>query len=166
LHIARLAKQVRSRSGARPEESTGNIFLTLPGCIGFELHALYIDEARIDHEVIEAVSTRFSMPGRPLDDSACHVFTGHLRPSFFFLDVDAFHRHHLDLLGAFFAEKGATDRFVTSSFDAFMLDKRSGVGMFWKTPHSVKPLVSIVLPVGDGKHAPVAEDAFQWIRDA
>lgn len=156
--VARDAKAVRARNGAMPNESVGNIFLTLPGHDGFELHGVFVGENSIEIEVIAPTSTRFSVrEDRAPDESACHAFNSKLRPSFFFEDIDAFHRRHLDLLSTFFAEQSATDELVTSSFDVFMLDKRSGVGRFWRTPDAVKTLVSLRIDDGMGDDGSAAD---------
>lgn len=145
LQIARQAKGMRSRSGTLLSGSTGNIFFTLPGRDGFVLHALYIGEDTIDHEIVEPLSTQFSLPGKPVDDSACHVLSSRLRPSFFFPDADGFHRCHLDLLSTFFAGQSAADELVTSTFNLCMLEKQTGMSWFWQMPEATKQLLRIDL---------------------
>ena len=149
LQVAREAKAARTRSGTPPSRSTGNIFFTLPGNEGFELQGAFFGESTVEFEVLKPISSRFSMrEERAPDETVCQAFSSKLRPSFFFDGIDAFHRHHLDLLSKFFAGQSASDDLVTSSFDVFMLDKRTGVGRFWKTPAAVKDLVSLRLDDG------------------
>lgn len=131
LQIAKAAKNERTGSGAPLDQSTGNLFFTLPGRDGFDLHMLSVDTDRIYYESIEPIGIRFSSVKGGLDDAACQTFTDSLRPSFFFEDIGGFYQHHLDLLGASFDEQSAISELVTSSFDVFMLDRRTGVGEFW-----------------------------------
>lgn len=145
LQIARQAKGMRSRNGTPLSGSTGNLFFTLPGREGFVLHALYIGEEKIEHEIVEPLGTQFSLPGKPVDDSACHVLSTRLRPSFFFRDADAFHRCHLDLLSEFFAGQSAADELVTSTFNLCMLEKQTGMSLFWQMPEPTKQLLRIDL---------------------
>jgi len=136
--IAREAKAARTRAGIPPSQSTGNVFFTLPGSDGFELHGLFFGERTVEFEIIAPIETRFSMQAHRVPGEArCHTFNSRLRPSFFFDDISAFHRHHVDLFGRFFAEQSSVDDLVTSSYDIFMLDKRSGGGLFWTTPDAV-----------------------------
>src|SRR5699024_7080412 len=89
-------------------------------------------------EIIAPIGVRFSMrEERAPDEVACQSLSSKLRPSFFFGDTEACYRRHLDLLSGFFARQSAVDDLVTSSFDALMLDKRSGVVRFWRTPDCV-----------------------------
>ncbi|MDH5822484.1 hypothetical protein QFW77_05700 [Luteimonas sp. RD2P54] len=150
LQVARDAKAVRARSGAPPSESTGNLFFTLPGCDGFALHCVFIRADSIECEIIEPIGSRFSMREGTPDEAACHAFNKRLRPSFFFPVIDAFHRHHLELLGRFFAGQSAVDEFVTASFDVYMLEKRTGLGAFWHVSESQERLATIELQVADG----------------
>ena len=144
LQVARAAKAARVGESRNP--SAGNLFFTLPGNDGFELHHAFFTEKTVEFGVIEPISTHFSMrEARAPDPSVCHAFNSKLRPSFFFEGIEAFHRYHLDLLGGLFAGQSAVDDLVTSSFDAFMLDKRSGMGMFWRTPDTVKTLACLGL---------------------
>lgn len=144
LQVAREVKAMRSRSVTPPHQSTGNIFFTLPGRDGFELHCASFRASTVEFEVIAPIGTRFSMREERIpDEGACHAFNSKLRPSFLFDGIDAFHRHHLDSLSGFFAGQSAVDDFVTPSFDAFMLEKRSGVCRFWRTPDSEKKLISL-----------------------
>lgn len=149
IALLQVAREAKAACAGSPSRSIGNIFFTLPGSDGFELHGAFFTETTVEFEVIEPISTRFSMrEERAPDETTCHSFNSRLRPSFFFEDIDAFHRHHLDLLSGFFTGQSAVDDLVTPSFDAFVLDKRSGMGMFWKTPAAVKALVS--LRIDDG----------------
>lgn len=151
LQVAREAKAARTRAGTSPGRSTGNVFFTLPGADGFELHGAFFTEATVEFETIPPIGTRFSMrEERAPDEVACQAFNSRLRPSFFFDDIDAFHRTHLELLGAFFAQHSAVDDLVTSSFDVLMLDKRSGAIGFWSTLDPVKALVSLRVEDGTG----------------
>ena len=149
VQIARAAKQTRSGSGTPLDRSTGNIFFTLPGREGFDLHCVFIGADRVDHEVIKPISTRFSVGKKMLDEPAYDEFGSRLRPSFFFNDIDGFHRHHLDLLTGFFAEQSTADELVTASFDVCMLDKRTGVGKFWSVSETPKQLAFIELPADE-----------------
>lgn len=140
--VAREAKAARTRAGIPPSQSTGNVFFTLPGRDGFELHGLFFGERTVEYDVVAPIETRFSMQAhRVPGEAGCHAFNSRLRPSFFFDDINAFHRHHIDLFGRFFAEQSAVDDLVTSSYDIFMLDKRSGGGLFWTTPDAVRTLM-------------------------
>lgn len=104
--IAREAKAARTRAGIPPSQSTGNVFFTLPGSDGFELHGLFFGERTVEFEIIAPIETRFSMRAHRVPGEArCHTFNSRLRPSFFFDDISAFHRHHIDLFGRFFAEQ-------------------------------------------------------------
>ena len=149
LQIAREAKVACFRNGARPGDSSGNIFLTLPGAEGFGLYCVCVTADTIDFEIIEPISVRFSMrEERVPEESACQAFTGRLRPAFFFQDSGAFHHHHLDLLEAFFARQSAVDEMVTSSFDVCVLEKRSGVHTFWHVSEPPKQLAAVDLRAG------------------
>jgi len=137
LQVASEAKHMRTRHGIPRTSSTANIFFSLPGADGFALHGLSIKGRTMDYERIEPISTRFSMrEERSPDESVCQAFNTLLRPSFFFQTVDAFNRHHLDLLGAFYTAQSAVDDRVTATFDVFMLDKTTGEGTFWHGSHS------------------------------
>lgn len=149
VQIARAAKQTRSGSGAPLDRSTGNLFFTLPGREGFDLHCVFIKTDRIDYEIIKPIGTRFSVGKKMLDTPAYDEFGGRLRPSFFFKDVDEFHRHYLDLLAGFFAEQSAVDELVTASFDVCMLDKRTGAGKFWSVSETPKQLAFVELPADE-----------------
>lgn len=139
--VAREAKAARTRVGIPPSQSTGNVFFTLPGRDGFELHGLFFGERTVECEIITPIEARLSMQAhRAPVQATCHAFASRLRPSLFFDDITAFHRHHLDLFGRFFAEQSVVDDRVTSSCDVFMLDKRSGRGLFWTTPGAVTML--------------------------
>lgn len=143
IDLFQVAREARAaRTGTPRNQITGNVFFTLPGNDGFQLHGAFFRERTVEFEIIAPISTRFSMrEERAPDETACHAFNDKLRPAFFFEDTEAFHRHHLDLLGGFFARQSAVDDLVTSSFDAFILDKRTGLGMFWRTPTAVNALV-------------------------
>lgn len=143
LQVAREVKQMRTRAGVPRHVSTGNIFFTLPGREGLSLYGLFVREDTVDYEIIEPISTRFSMREATPDPSSCNAFNRSLRPSFFFQSTDAFHGHHLDLLGAFYAGQSAVDGLVTSNFDVIMLEKRTGTGAFWLGRGGPKPLVTI-----------------------
>lgn len=150
LQVAREAKAMRSRSGIPPSQSTGNIFFTLPGSEGFALYCIFVRATTIDYEVVESISTRFSMRKGTPDESACHAFNNRLRPSFFFPGSDAFHRHHLELLGRFFAGQSAVDELVTASFDVYMLEKTTGFGAFWQVSGAMKRIATIDLQADGG----------------
>lgn len=144
LHVAREAKAVRTRSGVRPADSVGNIFLTLPGDDGFRLHGVSVREKTILLDTIEPISTRFSMrKARAPDEGACNAFNGKLRPSFFFGEVDAFHSYQFELLNDFFARQSMADALVTPSFDVFMLDKRTGEGRWWRAPNTERSYAAL-----------------------
>ncbi|WP_146090181.1 hypothetical protein [Xanthomonas populi] len=145
LQVAREAKQIRTRNGVPCNQSTGNIFLTLPGREGFDLYCVSIEADTIDYEIIEPITTQFSFGKGALDDPAYNAFNSCLRPSFYFQSVDAFHSHHLALLSAFFRRQSAIDELVTASFDAFMLDKRTGIGAFWQISETSKQIAYIDL---------------------
>lgn len=145
LQIALEAKAIRSSSGIDASRSTGNLFFTLPAPEGFHLHGLYIEENTIELELIEPISGRFSMGEVTSDESACHALSGRLRPSFFFESRDAFQRHHLDLLTAFFARQSMVDELVTASFDMLILEKKTGTGLFWQVSDCTKPFATIDL---------------------
>ena len=143
--IAKQAKAMSSRAGISRSGSTGNLFFTSPGREGFKLHALYIKADRVDYEAIDLLSTRFSMPENAVDDSACSAFNGRLRPALFFSSLEAFYRHHLDLLKRFFAEQGAASNLVTPSFDVCMLEKHTGKGLFWRVSKTPKQYIHLNL---------------------
>lgn len=162
LQIAREAKVARTRAGVPADRSTGNVFFTLPGTDGFELHGAFFREGTVEFEAITPISTRFSMrEERVPDEAACKSFNSRLRPSFFFDDIEVFHRFHLDLLAGFFARQSARDHLVTPSFDVLMLDKRSGVVRFWRTSDSVKTLVSLGVDDGAAVHGFDAASVWQ-----
>lgn len=142
LHIARQAKAMRARSGVGAHRSTGNLFFTLPNAEGdgFGLFLVSIGERAIDCEAIEAISARFSMRKAVLDGPAYDDFASRLRPSFFFRDAEAFHRYHIGLLKRFFLRHSALDEWITASFDVCLLDKRTGVSMFWRVSDGAKDL--------------------------
>lgn len=145
LQIARQAKQRRACDAIPCEVSTGNIFFSLPGGEGFNLYGVFIKAQTIELELIEPISTRFSMREAVPDAAACHVFNSRLRPSFFFKDAQAFQQHHLGLLGAFYAGHSAVDDRVTPSFDVILLEKRTGRAMAWQVSERAASLVSITL---------------------
>lgn len=147
LRIARQAKAARSLNGIPPDRSTGNIFFTLPTSDGFRLQSLCIERDTISLEIIEPISTHFSLRKEAvLDEGAYQSINGRLRPSCFFEDIDAFNRYHIELLSTLYAKQSAADKFVTSSFDVFMLDKRTGAGSFWQTPSTTdRTFVSVAL---------------------
>lgn len=146
LQVAREAKMTRSRSGAPPGDSTGNIFFTLPVSDGFALYHLSVTADMIDFEIIEPITTHFSMrEERAPSEATCQAFTSRMRPAFFFQDVGAFHHHHLGLLKAFFARQSAVDEMVTSSFDVCVLEKRTGKHTFWHMSETAKQLAAVDL---------------------
>lgn len=99
------------------------------------MYGVHIGEKRIPLETVDPISTCFSMQQqRSSDPAACNEFNGCLRPALFFSDTRAFDAHHLDLLRRFFARQHSVDDRVTCSFDVMFLDKRTGIGRFWKTP--------------------------------
>ena len=55
LQVAREAKAAHTRAGALPSESTGNVFFTLPGRDGFELHGAFFDKSTVEFEIIEPI---------------------------------------------------------------------------------------------------------------
>lgn len=130
--VASEAKQLRTRAGVPRCQSTGNIFFTLPGQYGFELHSVCIGDSTVEYEHIAPISTRLSLREACAPDVAvCQAFNRQLRPLFWFKDRSCFHRHHLDLLAGLYRSQSDVDALVTSSFDTFILDKRTGVGTFW-----------------------------------
>lgn len=143
--IANAAKQMRTNSGVPPDISTGNIFFTAPGREGFQLHCVSVTTDRITCEIIKPFITQFSSADKLLEQAEYDAFNKQLRPAFFFDDIQAFHRHHLDLLTAFFAGYSAGDARVTASFDVCMLDKKTGVGMFWHVSEPPKQLAYVHL---------------------
>lgn len=143
LQIARQANEVRSRSGTPVSQSTGNIFFSLPAYEGFALYGLFVEADTIELEVIEPISTRFSMLKGRLDESVYDQFNSRLRPSFFFQDIDGFHRHHVNVLKTFFTGQSTVNELVTSSFDVCMLDKRTGISTFWHISETTKQLASV-----------------------
>lgn len=145
LQVAKAAKQMRTNSAVPSEISTGNIFFTAPGREGFQLHCVSVETDRIHCETIRPFNTHFSSADKLLEQAEYDAFNKQLRPAFFFDDTDAFHRHHLDLLTAFFAGYSAGDARVTASFDVCMLDKKTGVGMFWHISESPKQLAYVRL---------------------
>lgn len=132
LEAARRAKASRTRSGVPPERSTGNLFFTLPGSQGFALHAVYIGAGQVRCEIIEPVSAVFSMREGTLGQEDSDAFTRRLRPSFFFADIEAFHIHCRALIQELYAGQSARDARVTSSFDLLLLEKATGVTLFWQ----------------------------------
>ncbi|MCF7752588.1 hypothetical protein KQ945_17650, partial [Bacillus subtilis subsp. subtilis] len=148
LRVASEAKHLRCRQGVPRSKSVANIFFTLPGSAGFQLHSVSIRENTIDYERVEPISTRFSMrEERSPDRCACQRFNSQLRPSFFFTDVDAFRHHHRHLVAAFYAAQSGFDERVTATFDLFVLEKRTGLGAFWQGSPS-KPPLALVNVVG------------------
>lgn len=145
LQVAKQARQARSRNGVPAAGSVGNLFFTLPGCDGFELHAVFFTSDRIAHERIDPLSTQFSLREREGVEAVCEAFNSRLRPSFFFDGVEAFHLHHLDLLERFFAREAAVDDRVTSSFDLCMLEKQTGLCTFWHRSQDTKEFVFVHL---------------------
>lgn len=143
--IAKAAKQMRTNSGVPPDISTGNIFFTAPGREGFQLHCVSVKTDRIACEIIKPFITHFSSAHKLLEQAEYDAFNRQLRPAFFFDDIHAFHRHHLDLLTAFFASYSAGDARVTASFDVCMLDKKTGAGMFWHVAEPPKQLAYVDL---------------------
>lgn len=152
LRVAREAKQARTRSGVPSDRSVGSIFFTLPGREGFELYGVSVRAHSIEYEVIEPISTRFAMHKDAPQASAYEAFNSSLRPSFFYPDAAEFQRHHLDLLAGFFAGQSAVDDRVTASFDACILEKRTGAGLFWQVSEGPKQL--LLLEPGAGTDAP------------
>lgn len=156
LQIAKEAKATRSASGAHPSQSTGSLFFTLPGKDGFDLHFLSIGETVIDREIVEPISTRFAVFKAAPKDSGYNEstryddFTSRLRPSFFFKSVDDFYRHHIDLLKEFFLMQCAFDDRVTSSFDVYIMNKRTGIGTFWQISEPQKQLAFVQLSDEEG----------------
>lgn len=151
LQIAKEAKATRSASDVHPSQSTGYLFFTLPGKEGFDLHFLSIGESVIEREIVEPVSTRFAVfkaapEGSGYDESTRYDdFTSRLRPSFFFKNIDAFYRHHIDLLKEFFLMQCTFDDRVTASFDVYIMDRRTGIGTFWQISEPQKQLAFVQL---------------------
>lgn len=153
LQVANDAKAARSRHGVCSSKSVGNIFLTLPGRDGFELFLVSVGKDIIGFEIVEPISARFSMREGKADESACDAFVGRLRPSFFFREVEDFHRHHAELLKQFFLEHSRSDALITASFDVCMLDKRTGIGTFWHVSETPKRLAFVHLSAEDAAGA-------------
>lgn len=143
--IANAAKQMRTNSGVPPDMSTGNIFFAAPGREGFQLHCVSVKTDRITCEIIKPFITQFSSPDMLLGQAGYDAFNRQLRPALFFCDIHAFHRHHLDLLTAFFADYSAGDARVTASFDVCMLDKKTGAGLIWHMSDPPKQLAYVHL---------------------
>ncbi|KRG64154.1 hypothetical protein ABB27_16820 [Stenotrophomonas terrae] len=152
--VAKTAKQMRTNSGVPPDVSTGNIFFTAPGREGLQLHCVSVTTGRILCEIIKPFTTQFSSADKLLEQAEYDAFNKQLRPAFFFDDIQAFHRHHLDLLTAFFASYSAGDARVTASFDVCMLDKKTGAGMFWHVAEPPKQLAYIHLSEDESDAGP------------
>lgn len=152
--VAKTAKQMRTNSGVPPDVSTGNIFFTVPGREGLQLHCVSVTTGRILCEIIKPFTTQFSSADKLLEQAEYDAFNKQLRPAFFFDDIQAFHRHHLDLLTAFFASYSAGDARVTASFDVCMLDKKTGAGMFWHVAEPPKQLAYIHLSEDESDAGP------------
>jgi len=152
--LAKTAKQIRTNSGVPPDISTGNIFFTAPGRVGFQLHCVSVKTDRILCEIIKPLVTQFSSADKLLEQAEYNAFNKQLRPAFFFDDIHAFHRHHLDLLTAFFAGYSAGDARVTASFDVCMLDKKTGIGTFWHMSKPPKQLAYVHLSEDESDAAP------------
>lgn len=152
LQVARDAKAARSSKGICPSKSVGNLFFTLPGGKGFGLFFLSVEKDKIDCEIVEPVSARFSMSVKSAsaDESACSDLVKCLLPSFFFQSIDDFHQHHIDLLKQFFLQHSSLDELVTASFDVYMMDKRTGVGTFWHVSEPPKQLAFVHLSNEEG----------------
>lgn len=133
--IARQAKASCTQQGASAEHSTGNIFLTLLGQEGFQLHMLCVEKSQITLDTIEPIGSVFSLSeDAAMAPAAYKALNGRLRPSFFFKTMQEFHHYHLECLRQIYAQQSAHDPFVTSSFDLAIFNKQTGEGWFWQTP--------------------------------
>lgn len=132
LQAATDAKQARTRDGVPPNRATANIFCTLPGEDGFALHAVYVGAGKVRCEVIEPISSVFSMREGGIGEDESEAFVSRLRPSFFFEDPADCERCNINLLARLFAEQSTRDSHVTASFDLAMLCKESGAIGFWR----------------------------------
>ncbi len=133
LRIGKLCKASRCAGGAPAEDATANLFFTLPGGDGFELHALSIGDAVIRHEVIAPVGAQFSMLEGAIPAAQCHEFNRQLCPGFMFASQKDFYRYCGEILCAFYRVSAQACPVVTESFDVYLLKKHTGEGVLLGT---------------------------------
>lgn len=132
LQAATDAKRARTRDGVPSDRATANIFCTLRGEDGFALHAVYIGAGQVSCEVIQPISSVFSMREGGIGEDESEAFVSRFRPLFFFEDPADCDRWNIDLLTGLFAEQSARDSHVTASFDLALLCKETGAIGFWR----------------------------------
>jgi len=125
------AYQARIRflqEGGQLDQATGCAFFSVFNNGEVLLIHLSIKTTLVEYEKVYPIFAHFSaFEGEP-DDPVFQEFAASLRQSFEFESAQAFYGYHVDLLKAFYRSQNSFDESVTSSFDLFIQDTKTGLG--------------------------------------
>lgn len=128
LHVAQVARVMYLNDRKPAQHATGTAFFSIFTLGEVEIIHLSIKKDCIEYEVINPMYTHFSLFEGTPDDPIYQLFVNSLRKIDSFLNFEDFYNYHTELLKFFYTRQKRIDDSITSSFDLFIQDKKTGQG--------------------------------------
>lgn len=128
LQVAEVARAMYLKDGKSKEHATGTAFFSIFTLEKVDIIHLSIKENYTEYEVIKPMHAHFSLfEGAPYDP-IYQLFVNSLRKIDNFLNIKDFYNYHMELLKIFYARQKRIDNSITSSFDLFIQNTKTGQG--------------------------------------
>jgi hypothetical protein len=128
LQIAQVARAMYLKDGKHREHATGTAFFSIFTLEKVDIIHLSIKENYIEYEIIKPMYAHFSLFEGTPDDPIYQLFVNSLRKIDNFLYFKDFYNYHIELLKFFYTRQKRIDDSITSSFDIFIQNTKTGHG--------------------------------------
>lgn len=129
LEMAQVTRTMFLDSGRPIEHAKGTAFFSIFTAKKVELISLAIRHDEIEFETIPEMNAHFSLFAGTPDDPIYQVFVNSMRKTDKFITQHDFFNYHISLLKQFYTRQKAFDASITSSFDLFIQDRKTGAAI-------------------------------------
>ncbi|MGF2637281.1 hypothetical protein ACQUFW_13290 [Acinetobacter johnsonii] len=128
LQVAQVARAMYLNDDKPEQHATGTAFFSLFTLGKVEIIHLSIKKNYIEYETIKPMHAHFSLFEGTPDDPIYQLFVNSLRKIDSFLNFEDFYNYHTELLRFFYTRQKRIDDSITSSFDLFIQNTKTGQG--------------------------------------
>ncbi|ALH95677.1 hypothetical protein [Acinetobacter equi] len=128
LNTARLARVLYLQDDKPIDHATGCAFFSLFNLDKVELIHLSIRKTVIEYETVLPMHAHFSLFAGTPDDPIYQQFVDALKKVNTFKNFIDFFNYHVDLIKAFYKRQQSFDESITSTFDLYIQDTKTGLG--------------------------------------
>lgn len=128
LQIAQIARTMYLKDRKTKDPVAGTAFFSIFTLEKVDIIHLSIKEDYIEYEVVKPMYAHFSLFEGTPDDPIYQLFVNSLKKIDNFLNIKDFYNYHMELLKFFYTRQKRFDDSITSSFDLFIQNTKTGHG--------------------------------------